>query len=92
MRRSSDVIPESEHTFYRQPQGNRTREGGRLLASRVSALFPFATMGRGERAVCGFDVKQGGASIARDAANIRWVQAADPNEEANSLALCVLHK
>jgi putative restriction endonuclease len=41
--------------------------------------------------VCGFDVRLGGTSIALDAAHIRWVQAAGPDQEANSLALCVLH-
>jgi|SRR5579884_620760 len=42
-------------------------------------------------AVCGFDVRLGGATIALDAAHIRWVQAAGPDEERNGLALCVLH-
>ena len=40
-----------------------------------------------EEAACSlFDVKQGGAS------HIRWVQAAGLDEDAISLALCVLHK
>jgi putative restriction endonuclease len=42
-------------------------------------------------AVCGFDVRLAGASVALDAAHIRWVQAAGPDEEPNGLALCVLH-
>lgn len=42
-------------------------------------------------AVCGFDLRLAGASVALDAAHIRWVQAAGPDEEANGLALCVLH-
>jgi putative restriction endonuclease len=41
--------------------------------------------------VCGFDVRLGNASVALDAAHIRWVQAAGPDVEANGLALCVLH-
>src|SRR5262249_31175179 len=42
-------------------------------------------------AVCGFDVRLGNVSVALDAAHIRWVQAEGPDEEANGLALCVLH-
>ena len=42
-------------------------------------------------AVCGFDVRLGSVSIALDAAHIRWHQAGGPDEEANGLALCVLH-
>src|SRR5262249_856061 len=42
-------------------------------------------------AVCGSDVRLGSVSIALDAAHIRWVQAGGPDEEANGLALCVLH-
>jgi putative restriction endonuclease len=42
-------------------------------------------------AVCGFDVRLGGATVALDAAHIRWVQAAGPDEERNGLSLCVLH-
>jgi putative restriction endonuclease len=42
-------------------------------------------------AVCGFDVRLAGVSVALDAAHIRWHQAAGPVEEANGLALCVLH-
>jgi putative restriction endonuclease len=42
-------------------------------------------------AVCGFDVRLGTASIALDAAHIRWHQAGGPDEESNGLALCVLH-
>lgn len=41
--------------------------------------------------VCGFDVRLAGMSVALDAAHIRWVQANGPDEEANGLALCVLH-
>jgi putative restriction endonuclease len=41
--------------------------------------------------VCGFDVRLAGMSVALDAAHIRWVQAAGPDEEPNGLALCVLH-
>jgi putative restriction endonuclease len=42
-------------------------------------------------AVCGFDVRLGSVAIALDAAHIRWHQAGGPDEEANGLALCVLH-
>jgi putative restriction endonuclease len=42
-------------------------------------------------AVCGFDVRLAGTSDALDAAHIRWHQASGPDEEANGLALCVLH-
>jgi putative restriction endonuclease len=42
-------------------------------------------------AVCGFDVRLGSASIALDAAHIRWHQAGGPDAESNGLALCVLH-
>jgi putative restriction endonuclease len=42
-------------------------------------------------AVCGFDVRLGSVTIALDAAHIRWHQAGGPDEEANGLALCVLH-
>jgi putative restriction endonuclease len=42
-------------------------------------------------AVCGFDVRLGTVSIARDAAHIRWHQAGGPDAECNGLALCVLH-
>ena len=42
-------------------------------------------------AVCGFDVRLGTASIALDAAHIRWHQAGGPETEDNGLALCVLH-
>jgi putative restriction endonuclease len=42
-------------------------------------------------AVCGFDVRLGSVTVALDAAHIRWVQAAGPDEERNGLALCVLH-
>jgi putative restriction endonuclease len=42
-------------------------------------------------AVCGFDVRLGQTSVALDAAHIRWHQAGGPDEEANGLALCVLH-
>jgi putative restriction endonuclease len=42
-------------------------------------------------AVCGFDVRLGSASIALDAAHIRWHQAGGPDREGNGLALCVLH-
>ena len=42
-------------------------------------------------AVCGFDVRLGSVSIGLDAAHIRWHQAGGPDEEANGLALCVLH-
>jgi putative restriction endonuclease len=42
-------------------------------------------------AVCGFDVRLGSASIALDAAHIRWHQAGGPDTEQNGLALCVLH-
>jgi putative restriction endonuclease len=42
-------------------------------------------------AVCGFDVRLGTASIALDAAHIRWHQAGGPDAESNGLALCVLH-
>jgi putative restriction endonuclease len=42
-------------------------------------------------AFCGFDVRLGSITVALDAAHIRWVQAAGPDEERNGLALCVLH-
>jgi putative restriction endonuclease len=42
-------------------------------------------------AVCGFDVRLGGKSIALDAAHIRWFLYGGPDEESNGLALCVLH-
>jgi len=42
-------------------------------------------------AVCGFDVRLGSATIALDAAHIRWHQAGGPDVESNGLALCVLH-
>lgn len=42
-------------------------------------------------AVCGFDVRLGSASVALDAAHIRWHQAAGPDTEDNGLALCSLH-
>ena len=41
--------------------------------------------------VCGFDARLGTASIALDAAHIRWHQAQGPDEEPNGLALCTLH-
>jgi putative restriction endonuclease len=42
-------------------------------------------------AVCGFDVRLGGASLGFDAAHIKWRQAGGPDVVANGLALCVLH-
>ncbi len=42
-------------------------------------------------AVCGFDVRLGSQSIALEAAHIKWHQAGGPDDEANGLALCVLH-
>ncbi len=42
-------------------------------------------------AICGFDVRLGSASIALDAAHIRWHQVGGPDVESNGLALCVLH-
>jgi putative restriction endonuclease len=42
-------------------------------------------------AVCGFDILLDTASIALDAAHIRWHQAGGPDAESNGLALCVLH-
>ncbi len=42
-------------------------------------------------AVCGFDLRLGSASIALDAAHIRWHQFDGPETEDNGLALCVLH-
>ena len=36
--------------------------------------------------VCGFDVRLAGVSVALDAAHIRWVQAAGPDEETYGLA------
>ena len=42
-------------------------------------------------AACGFDVRLGSASIALDAAHVRWHQAGGPPVEGNRLALCGLH-
>jgi putative restriction endonuclease len=42
-------------------------------------------------AVYGFDVRLGTASIALEAAHIRWHQAGGPDAENNGLALCVLY-
>jgi putative restriction endonuclease len=42
-------------------------------------------------AVCSLDMRLGSSSLALDAAHIRWHQAGGPDEEANGLALCVLH-
>lgn len=42
-------------------------------------------------AICGFDVRMGGAQIGLDAAHIRWHQADGPDSVENGLALCVLH-
>lgn len=42
-------------------------------------------------AVCGFDVRMGGAQLGLDAAHIKWHQAGGPDVERNGLALCVLH-
>ena len=42
-------------------------------------------------AVCGFDVRLGGAQLGVDAAHIQWHQAGGPDRVENGLALCVLH-
>lgn len=42
-------------------------------------------------AVCGFDVRLGGAQIGLDAAHIQWHQAGGPDTVENGLALCALH-
>lgn len=42
-------------------------------------------------AICGFDVRLGGAQIGLDAAHIQWHQAGGPDTVENGLALCVLH-
>ena len=42
-------------------------------------------------AVCGFDVKLGTSPIALEASHIKWKSHGGPNEEANGLALCILH-
>ncbi len=42
-------------------------------------------------AVCGFDVKLRGKTIALEAAHIKWHQAGGPDNERNGIALCTLH-
>jgi putative restriction endonuclease len=42
-------------------------------------------------AVCGFDLRLSGVTIALEAAHVRWHQAGGPDEVNNGLALCVLH-
>ncbi|MDI9483971.1 MAG: HNH endonuclease [Bacillota bacterium] len=42
-------------------------------------------------AICGFNVRLGSASIALDAAHIKWHQFGGPDIESNGLALCSLH-
>ncbi len=56
-----------------------------------SSSSTLSANGRYRCAVCGFDVRLGSASIALDAAHIRWHQAGGPETEDNGLALCVLH-
>ncbi len=42
-------------------------------------------------AVCGLDLKIGGAPVGMEAAHIKWHQAGGPDQPANGLALCSLH-
>lgn len=42
-------------------------------------------------AVCGFDVKLRGQTVALEAAHIKWHQAGGPDIERNGIALCTLH-
>lgn len=41
--------------------------------------------------VCGFDGRLGGASIALEAAHIRWHAYGGPDETSNGLAMCSIH-
>jgi putative restriction endonuclease len=42
-------------------------------------------------AVCGYDVRFGGAILGLEAAHIKWFQAGGPDTISNGLALCTLH-
>lgn len=66
-----------------EPVGDRKRDS--TFRTRILTAYEYRC------AVCGFDVRLGSISIALDAAHIRWHQARGPHEEANGLALCVLH-
>lgn len=86
-------FPSSLHEDILTSMGFDFDNNGRTKKSKRSADFRDKVLRayQYQCAICGFNLRLENASLALEAAHIKWHQAGGPDEENNGLALCVLH-